>query len=174
MVEFMVIAAPRSGTTWASNWLTTDTSLCLHDPLYTRHYREWDAIETAKSLGISCTGIYHFPAWLNAHPARKVILHRSPQEINASQEAIGLPPAPAEQINSLWSIEGEHWDWKAIFDPTQAAVIYEYLLRRPFDAERHAELVHIEMQPKFSGLKVGAEVTRRLLEELGGIVRGER
>ena len=27
-----VFALPRSGTAWLANWLTTDRSLCLHDP----------------------------------------------------------------------------------------------------------------------------------------------
>ena len=35
-----------------------------------------------------------------------------------------------------------------------------------FCTERHRLLVDIEMQPKFSGLSVGPEVTRRLMEEL--------
>jgi len=27
MINFMIVALPRSGTTWAANWLTTDTTL---------------------------------------------------------------------------------------------------------------------------------------------------
>ena len=42
MIDFMVIGLPRTGTTWASNWLTTDSTQCYHDPLYHTHYEDWD------------------------------------------------------------------------------------------------------------------------------------
>ena len=88
MIEFMVIAHPRSGTTWAANWLTTDTTLCLHDPLAYRHYAEWDDFESSKMLGVSDCGVCAFPDFLNSHPARKVILHRDRKEI---AESLGMP-----------------------------------------------------------------------------------
>lgn len=167
MIEFMVIAAPRCGTTWASNWLTTDETLCLHDPLYTRHYTELDGIESKKVLGVSCTGLYHFPEWVSSHPARKVVLHRPLAEINESMDAIGLPLVTQGDLDRLHRIDGLHLDWRAMFD--SPALMYEYLLQMEFDPERHAELKGIEMQPNFIGLSVGKEVTRRLIEELKGV-----
>lgn len=167
MVEFMIVALPRSGTTWAANWLTTDTTLCLHDPLYTTHYSGWDAIQTEKTLGISCTGIVHFPDWLNQHPARKVILHRPIVEINQSVEAIGLPRVAPTLEHSLNRVEGMHVYWTDIFDKPKG--IYEFLTGLEFDAERHAFLKDIEMQPNFEGLSVGREVTLRLMNELMSI-----
>lgn len=167
MIEFMVIAAPRSGTTWVSNWLTTDTTLCLHDPLYQIHYEDFDKLESSKVLGISCTGMGYFPDWLNAHPSRKVILHRDLSEINKSMEAIGLPSIEQNYLDSLSKINGIHVDWMDIFNNPKD--IYEYLTGFQFNEERHALLRGIEMQPKFSGLKVGHEVTKRLMQELGEI-----
>jgi hypothetical protein len=167
MIEFMILAAPRSGTTWAANWLTTDTTLCLHDPLYTRHYEELDSIESKKKLGVSCTGLYWFPDWVNKHPAKKVILHRDISEINKSLNDIGLPSFPDNTSEKLGLIDGIHINYAEIF--TNPKPIYEYLTGLPFDAERHAFLLDIEMQPKFSGLKVGKAVTRRLLQELSEV-----
>jgi len=163
MVEFMILAAPRSGTTWASNWLTTDKTLCLHDPLWTHHYSDLDKIQSNKILGVSCTGLYMFPQFVNSHPSRKIILHRNEQEINDSLNAIGLPPLSDTEKN-LNKIVGWHIDWKQIF--TEPKAIYEYLTGLEFDAERHEFLKTIEMQPDFEGLKVGREVTARLLKEL--------
>ena len=163
----MLLASPRSGTTWAANWLTTDKTLCLHDPLWTHHYSELDGIESDKRLGLSCTGLYLFPEFVNNHPARKVILHRDLSAINASLDAIGFPMITQQQHKMLDQIDGLHFDYKDIFSKPMA--IYEYLTGLPFDTERHAFLLDIEMQPKFSGLKIGREVTRKLINELQGV-----
>lgn len=167
MIEFMVIALPRSGTTWASNWLTTDDTLCLHDPLWDRHYSELDDIVSKKRLGVSCTGLMLFPEWLNAHPARKVILHRDVVEVNASLHAIGMPTLEHDAENKLWRIAGRHVAWDALFNHPRE--IYEYLLQKEFDDERHAELCKIAMQPNFEELTVNKDAVRKLMEEVRGI-----
>ena len=164
MISFMVLAAPRSGTTWCSNWLTTDTTICLHDPLFTRHYTELDETPTRKALGVACTGLALFPEWVNAHPARKIVLHRDINEINESLEAIGLSEISVDFILKLESIDAIHLPWTDLFEKPK--FIYETLLELPFDAERHALLKEIEMQPNFEGLTVGQDVTRKLLGEL--------
>lgn len=160
----MLVAAPRSGTTWASNWLTTDTTLCLHDPLWQRHYSTLDAIASPKTIGISCSGIALFPEWVNAHPARKVILHRDLKEIDASLERIGLTAISAQWEGVLERIDGVHLPWTDLWENPQP--IYEYLLRKPFDAERHAELSQINMQPNFERLHIDRSATSRLIREL--------
>ena len=165
MIEFMVIAAPRSATTWVSNWLTTDTTLCIHDPLFNTHFNDLDKIQSKKMLGVSCTGIYLFPDFVNKHPARKIILHRELNEINDSLIAIGIPPISESNHRSLDNIEGIHMDWREVFHNPK--LIYEYLLRKDFDTERHRYLKEIEMQPNFSGLTINKEVTKRLFALLG-------
>lgn len=169
MIEFMVISPPRCASTWAANWLTTDTTLCLHDPLFNWHYSDLDGLETDKCLGIADTGIYRFPDWLNDHPARKVILHRDQAEIDASLADIGLPPLEGNVSADLLKIRGEHYGWTALF--TRPQPIYEFLTGKPFDAERHRELALIEMQPQFSGLTLNPGVTKRLRDELLSIVK---
>lgn len=168
MVEFMVLAAPRSGTTWVSNWLTTDKTLCLHDPLWTHHYSDLDKINSNKVLGVACTGLYMFPEYVNSHPARKVILHRDEKEINESLKAIGLPELSNIE-RDLNKIDGLHFDWRSVFD--EPARIYEFLTGLKFDPERHEILKTIEMQPNFEGLKIGKEVTLKLIKELAEIAK---
>ena len=175
MLDFMIIGLPRSGTTWAANWLTTDTLHCLHDPLYTTHYSDWDTklVIPGRATGVSCTGIWRWTDWLNQHPAHKVLLHRDLGEIADSMRAIGLPTLDLEAGEQLLqSVEGYHVDYADLFDPDVAETIWTYLTGQPFNKERHRELVNIEMQPKFSGLSVGPEVTRRLLEELSRMAGG--
>ena len=160
MIEFMLIAAPRSGTTWAANWLTTDTTVCLHDPLYKYHYSDLDSIHSDKVMGVSCTGLANFPDWLNKHPARKVIAHRKQEEISKSLSRIGLPDVQLD----LTAIEGRHVVWHELFERPQ--LIYEYLLQKPFDAERHSLLKDMHMQPRFETIKVSPAATRRLVNEV--------
>lgn len=170
MIKFMLLSAPRCGTTWASNWLTTDTTICLHDPLFTYHYTQLDTIQTDKRLGVSCTGLPFFPEWVNKHKAIKIVLHRDIREIEESLENIGLPLPEVEYFRKLESIEAIHLPWTDLFDNPK--FIYETLLEMPFDEERHELLKEIEMQPKFDGLTVGHDVTRSLLSEIRQSVRG--
>lgn len=163
-IEFMIIAAPRSGTTWAANWLTTDTTLCLHDPLYQNHYSELDGIPSRCKLGVSCTGLMYFPEWLNKHPARKVILHRDFKEIQESLASIGLPSTGENYEDRLDIIQGKHYVWSDIFNNPKP--IYEYLLGKKFDAERHLELKKIWMEPNFNQINPTASVMQRFVDEL--------
>lgn len=174
MLDFMIIGLPRSGTTWAANLFSTGQTMCFHDPLYTLHYEDWDVAlpgkvpDKAAEVGISCTGIWRWADWVNAHPARKLILHRDLGEIALSMREIGLPPMDLEEAEEqLNSIQGLHIPHTDLFDETGASEAWRYLVNgSPFNLARHRLLVDIEMQPKFSGLSVGAEVTRRLMQEL--------
>lgn len=156
----MVIGSPRSGTTWAANWLTTDTTICLHDPLANSHYSEWDAIQSKKTLGISDTGISLFHEWLNRHPARKVILHRENTEIAAS---LGIPEF-LHATHCLDKVNGMHVHWRDMFDNPQP--IYELLLQKPFDQERHTELKNINMQPHGDNITINHAAVKRIMNEI--------
>lgn len=166
MIDFIITGLPRSATTWAANYFTTEQAVCLHDPLYTRHYRDLDSIRyEGKKVGIACTGIWRFPGWLNPHKAQKIVLRRPLVEVNDSLAAIGLPGCSLEDAEAVALLGGEHYHYSDIFNPFFARRMCEFI-GLPFDADRHAELVQIEMQPNFAGLKVGAEVTRQLVAEL--------
>lgn len=162
MIEFMVIANPRSATTWAANWLTTDTTLCMHDPLFTKKVGELDSIESSKALGISCTAIQKYREYLSTHSARKVIVHRD--DCVESLDRIGLfgfrPP-------DLSAINGMHVYWHDLFNKPKE--IYEFLLQKEFDAERHAELVQMNIQPKLDVIKIDHKATRAFIMEMASL-----
>lgn len=151
MMDFIVTGLPRSGTTWVANWLTTDDTMCIHDPLYKYGLDQLDTIETNKRLGISCTGIWRFPKFLKAHPARKLIIHRLLDEVNDSlANEMGVPTIGEADAESLSSIYGMHVFFPDLFNPVIAKEIYEYLLEKPFDAERYTYLVEMNVQPNFN------------------------
>lgn len=164
MIDFMLLAAPRSGTTWASNWLTTDSTLCLHDPLLKWTRGELMNLQSPRRLGVACTGLALFPDWVNDNPARKVILHRPLAEIDQSLVEIGMTPISKHWEGVLDCIEGVHLDWQELF--TRPKAIYEYLLDRPFDAERWALLREMNVQPHFQELSINRAATAQLMNEL--------
>jgi hypothetical protein len=151
LIDFIVTGLPRSGTTWVANWLTTDDTLCIHDPLYKYSLDQLDTIESNKKLGVSCTGLWRFPDYLEAHPARKLIIHRDLNEINDSlANEMGVPTVSEKEAESLRDIYGIHASFVDLFNPIIAKEIYETILEKSFDAERHAYLVELNVQPNFS------------------------
>lgn len=163
MISFMVIAGERSASTWAANWLTTDTTLCIHDPLMRYALGDLDGLYPLmdKRKGISCTALQMAPAWVNAHPAKKVILHRPEEDIAASWHRLGVDGISRATTDRLNRIDGMHYSWTALFDPITARQIAE-ILGVPFDLHRHTELVQMNVQPHWAALSV----TRRGVTEL--------
>lgn len=171
MLDFMIIALPRSGTTWAAHWLNTGSIYCVHDPLWTTHYSYLDRTITeraaGRAAGISCTGLWRWPTWVNAHPARKLVLHRVGAEIDRSLDALGLPTLPREAESVLASIAGRHVDYTDLFDPAKAEVLWSYLTGGvPFNPVRHGELRQLRIEPQFAHIAADPVVTRALLAEL--------
>lgn len=153
MIDFMVLAAPRSATAWCSVWLTTGYTMCYHDPLWDWPHSELDQLHhPTLRVGIACTAVGNFPEWVNRHPAKKVILYRPPGEVNLSLQRLGLPPCPPELFDNLDRIEGMHVPWTEVFE--KPARIFTYLLGIPFDAERHQQL---------KALKITTDFTQRAL-----------
>lgn len=155
MISFMVIGAPRSGTSWAANWLTTDKTLCLHDPLFKHHFLELDDIKSSRALGVSCTGLAMFADFVNQHPAPKVVLHRDIDEINSSLENIGMPILPKSWPHLLDRIHGLHVIWTELFD--NPAPIYRHLFGSDHDHERHEILRELEVQTRYEGSRSTAK-----------------
>ena len=167
MVEFMIIACPRSGTTWATNWLNTEKTRCYHDPLNYTHYRDLDSLPTKKILGIADTTLPWFPDWLNEHPARKVILDRNLDEINESlARECGMPPIAPEMIRRLHRIEGLHVNWTELFINPEP--IWKHLVDMPFDKERHETLVKMNVQNIHAKEPVDIKVATKIMRELWG------
>jgi hypothetical protein len=158
MIEFILVAAPRSATAWAANWLTTDTTLCLHEPLTRWRKEQLDTLTSSKTLGIACTALALWPDFLNAHPARKVILHRDASQVRESMRRLGI--AGSYDFTALKRIEGLHCDWRQLFSNPEP--IYTHLLGKPFDAERHAELKSMNVQNERAIEQIRREGARAL------------
>jgi hypothetical protein len=166
MIDFMIIAAPRSGTAWAANWLTDDHSFCHHDPLFERHYEDLDSMDAdGRVLGVACTGIANFLEFLKGHPAKKVILHRRQDQVNDACVANGFPPVPMQFFKNLDAIEGLHVPWTWLFAKPEN--IHRFLFGdRRFDARRHQLLVGLNVQRDLEQIKPNQAATRRLIEEM--------
>lgn len=168
MIDFMVVALPRSGTTWAANWLTTDKTICLHDEMA---YRTYSVLEkeykTNKKLGLSDTGLFAYQDKLNKHPAKKVILHRDIKEINKSLDELGLKPIP-DITKFLDNIDGLHVHYTDLFSNPEP--IWNYLIGTEFDKERHDVLKQMQVQPEFAALApVDKEAVMRYFIEIEGV-----
>ena len=162
----MVLAAPRSASTWISNWLTTEHSLCLHDPILEHAPEDLDLIHSDRPLGISCTGLALLPDWVNRHPARKVIVHRDLSQINRSLRVIGLSPLSCAWDGALEKINGLHISYGDLFNPAFAAPIYEHLTHRLFDVPRHALLTKMHIDPHFDQVMIKPERARQFKERV--------
>ena len=161
MIDFMVIAAPRSATAWCANWLTTDDSLCLHCLSAEKHYTAWDEItgENGKMIGVSDTFIGRFPSWLNLHSSRKVIVHRDVRDISKSLDM------DVSSIDfGLDKIKGMHVQYSDLFDSPQP--IYEYLLQKVFDKHRHDLLRSLQVNVMAEKIKIDKSAFYRLIGEL--------
>ena len=152
MIDFMVLSAPRSGSTWVSNWLTTEHSVCLHDAVLDHRVDELDAVPCDRGLGIACTALALVPSYVNGHPARKVIVHRDRYAIDNSLLSIGCTRLGDEWNGALERLTGMHVAFEDLFDPSRARRIYEHLLQRPFDEPRHSLLTCMHIDPEFSRL----------------------
>lgn len=170
MLDFIIVALPRSGTTWAANWLTGDRTFCAHDPLWTLHYSDMDEVVARRAgqrlAGVSDTAVWRWPEWLNRHPARKLVLHRDIKEVRESLRAAGIP-ATLDGADALSRIEGEHAQWTDLFDADRARVLWAWLtVGLAFDEERHAELAQASIEPRLRAVKRDFALNRRLAREL--------
>lgn len=168
MLDFMIISLPRSGSTWAANWLTTERALCVHDPLWTMPPDEIaqgvERLAPDRIRGIACTGLWRWPSWINAQPGRKLILRRDRGEVERSMQRLGLPRLPGLADRKLAAIKGTHIDWRALFDPEAARSIWDFLTdgREPFDQARHASLAAMRIEPKFEAVQRDLALNARL------------
>lgn len=168
MIDFMLLAGPRSGTTWCANWLTTDTTMCLHDPLTVYKIPVLEQLTfPGRRKGIACTGSYLYPDWVLGSKARKAILYRDPEEINHAHDALGLrridPVKHNKAIARLVDNGVPVWDWDAIFEVRTALDIWNTLLPDlPFDLHRHHQLVGMNVQPQFNRRQFGREAIQEL------------
>lgn len=153
MIAFRVYGLPRSGTTWVANWLTTDKSLCWHDPVewaLPADILEWSARQT-KRAGISCTG-----TWLRDWPseAPTLLLDRNTDAVQESLVHNGLPPLPDWVFARFRSLPFRRVELRELLQPGYAEEVWEYLLPGlPFDASRHEQLRKMQIQPSVAEMQ---------------------
>lgn len=165
-LDFIIVGLPRSGTTWSSNWLTTEHSICWHDASGRELPKELDVEPSSKRYrGISCTGAWMWKDWFENHPAKKLILERDYNEINASLVELGLEPLGNEEFAAYEALKGKRIHFAELF--TNPKPIWEYLLPDlPFDRERHKELLKMNIQPIDRVQVPDAEYIRRAMDDL--------
>lgn len=169
MIHFMLLGGPRSATTWAANWLTTDNTICLHDPLleYETHQLERMAFRGGKRLGISCTGSTLFPEWVNTQKCPKVVLVRDVREINTSLRALGLVELiPSRHEARLAAIKNAMFvHYEDMFALTKAAIIAKHL-GVPFDVDRYDVLRQMRIEPMWNHLNIGKGAAMTLVKRI--------
>ena len=146
MIKFMVLGLPRSGTAWAANLFTTDTSLCLHESFIHHTLDELDHQFTGLNLGIAETSAIFQIEQINAHVAQKLIIERPLHEINCSLNKIGFPSIPDEYVNLLKQIEGYRIQFKDLFDPMVMSKVCRTVLGLPFNMHRFNLLCDMNVQ----------------------------
>lgn len=137
-MDFALIGLPRSGTTWAANWLTEGGALCLHDPLAEYTPAELLALDPGRPWGIACTGAWAFPELLAALTCPVVIVGRDLRAVAASLASAGLPPLPECLLPRFRAAKGTRVPFSDLWTEEGAANIWRTLRPgRPFDAARY-------------------------------------
>lgn len=141
-MKFLLSALPRSGTTWAANWLSANGVLCLHEPLYRSRPDEVMDMD----VGVSCTGM-----WLTDKKITcpHVIIERPLPEVNDSLHTLGMPAVPRWMAQKFAELQGPRFHFKELFTEEGARAIWGVLRSDEFDPARHRELTTYNIQPDF-------------------------
>jgi len=132
MIDYAIIALPRSGTAWASVWLD-----CIHDPLATMSF---DELKNHNG-GVSCTALWLYPDFVYENIKRWVIVDSDIGHIQEWCAANGYPQFKDYHIDLFHSLRGTRVNMADIFDTEKAQDIWEYLRPdEPFDVDRHNRL----------------------------------
>lgn len=145
-LDFIVLGLPRSGTTWLANLLTTQQSLCLHDPFATRLPEQITG--DGRRLGVSCTGMYLMSELLAQQHCPVAVIDRPVEACQASVEKLGLgsigPLKPA-----LDRVKARRFAFDDLWDEYQARRLWIYLMPGiPWDGHRYRLLREMRVEPK--------------------------
>lgn len=146
MIDFMVIALPRSGTAWVSNLLTTDDLVCVHEALISYTLAELDALSVPHMLGIAETSGAYIADEINQHSAKKLVITRPIAEINNSAIRLGFEPLSDDANSLLDKVDGYRIEYKNLFDYKEMSKAYEYLCGKHLDPLRHALLCDLRIE----------------------------
>lgn len=171
MMDFAVFGLPRSGTTWAANWLTSDGAVCFHDPIEHHAPAELLTLQPGRPWGIACTGAWAFEG-VAAEIARRcpvVILERDPADSAELARGIGmeLPPAVHAWIHERFErVPGVRVAHGELWDEDGARGIWRILRPGvPFDVMRWRLLRDMQVQPVLERVEVCAATVAALRDE---------
>jgi hypothetical protein len=150
MIDYMVIALPRSGTAWVANLLTTGDDICLHESFMTETLETLDNKEHSGLLGISETSAIFFEDEINRHPAKKLIIERPLDEINNSLINLGLYTFTPEINSLLNNIEGYKISFNDLFNEDVMGKAYKFLTGKEMNKDRHKLLCSFGVQNIFA------------------------
>lgn len=169
-LDFIVLGYPRSGTTWIANWLTTDRTLCLHDPFSHGAPETWP--RDGRFRGISCTGAYVMPDWLGGYDCPIAVIDRDVDDCERSLRAIGMPDCRAV-LPTLAAARGRRFAFDDLWHADGAAALWDFLLPEiPFDALRYELLQSMQVQPHMGKWHPDAATMHTVINEEGQPWRG--
>ena len=146
MIDFMVLALPRSGTAWVANLLTTDTSLCIHEAFMDHSINDLDNRSYNGMLGIAETSAFIKVDELNLHSAKKLVIERPFNEVNESIAKLGFKAMPSYSDDFMIQLKGYRIAFKDLFNYDIMAEAYYYLLRKELNQERHRMLCQMNIE----------------------------
>ena len=146
MIDFMVLALPRSGTAWIANLLTTDTSLCIHEAFMDHSINDLDTRSYDGMLGIAETSAFTKVDEINQHSAKKLIIDRPFDDINNSIAELGFKAMPSYLADLMIQLKGYRIAFKDLFNYDIMAEAYYYLLRKELNQERHRMLCQMNIE----------------------------
>jgi hypothetical protein len=143
-LDFIVLSYPRSGSTWVANWLTTDRSLCLHDPFALGMPDAWPV--DARIRGIACTGAPLLGDWLDGYTCPVAIIERDRADCDASLKGIGYAGnVPSARLDAM---AGYRIAFDDLWREDAARALWAHLLPTlAFDAIRYRLLQTMQVQP---------------------------
>lgn len=144
-LDFIALGLPRSGTTWLANWLTTDRSLCLHDPFALGMPEAWPS--DGRLRGISCTAAALMPHWLSGFNCPVAVIERDPPACDRSLQRLGLPDTSL-YAEVLADAPGRRFRFDDLWDESCAEQLWTHLLPNvPFDPIRYRLLRSMRIEP---------------------------
>ncbi len=146
MIDFMVLALPRSGTAWVANLLTTDTSLCIHEAFMDHSINDLDTRSYDGLLGIAETSAFIRVDEINQHSAKKLVIDRPFDEIYKSIVELGFKAMPSYSADLMIQLKGYRIAYKDLFNYEIMSEAYYYLLRKELNQERHKMLCQMNIQ----------------------------
>lgn len=149
-MRFAVFGLPRSGTTWAANWLTSGDVLCLHDPEQDHAPVDVEWLNAARPYGVASSGLWAIKGIAERIAARMpvLIVEREPEAVNASMRRAGLPELPQWAFDRFAGLPGRRVPFGALWSESGARAAWEYLRPgEPFDFLRWRELARVRVEP---------------------------